>query len=361
MTEPVPGAAERPFRHHGRSRDIVALALMNLLFNILTLSWWRFWGKTRVRRFLWSHTTLWGDPLDYTGTGRELFLGFLVVVFLVFSPLMIVLTALQAALETGQAWAGAAIIAIQVFFVFLAGAGLYRAYRYQMTRTRWRAVRAGLDGAAWQYGLHVLGVALAVSVSLGWALPWGQMKLLRYRLDHTLFGDLAFECDARARGLYGRFAVVWLFGLLALAALLWFGVLIARMGGTDALFGREGFGIAFNAAAFLCLSLLWCLAYAWYKAAFYRELAAHTRFGGHAFALDAHAWPLFGLAFGNALISLLSLGVLAPWAAVRTFRFVCSNLTMAGQPDFDRVNQTARTAPRLGEGLATVFDGAGSF
>lgn len=361
MTESASQAAGRPFQQHGRSRDAVALALKNLLLNIVTLSLWRFWGKTRVRRLLWSNTTLWGDPLEYAGTGRELFLGFLIVVFLIFAPMMIALSFLQAMIAAGQTWAAAPIFAIQVSFIFLAGAGLYRAYRYRLTRTRWRGIRAGLGGKAWHYGLLMLWAGLASVLSLGWAMPWASVKLLRYQLDNTQFGNLAFECTARSRPLYGRFAVVWLGGALLLAAAIAAAAMIGVIGAEASPVERQHLGIGYAVMTVPLAIALIGLAYAWYTVGFYRELAANTRFDGHAFSLSIGTWPLIRLVFGNLLISLFSLGILLPWAALRTFRFTCGNLDIAGQPDFARVHQNAETGPRLGEGLAAVFDGAGAF
>ena len=53
---------------------------------LLTLGFYRFWAKTRIRRYLWGHLAFEDEDLEYTGTGRELFLGFLCVVVVVLIP-----------------------------------------------------------------------------------------------------------------------------------------------------------------------------------------------------------------------------------------------------------------------------------
>ena len=45
---------------------------------MVTLGIYRFWLTTDIRRFLWSNTELAGQSLEYTGTAREILLGFLV-------------------------------------------------------------------------------------------------------------------------------------------------------------------------------------------------------------------------------------------------------------------------------------------
>lgn len=41
-----------PFAQNGRTGAIIRMAVVNFLLSLLTLSLWRFWGKTRVRRYL---------------------------------------------------------------------------------------------------------------------------------------------------------------------------------------------------------------------------------------------------------------------------------------------------------------------
>ena len=361
---PVPSAAaQAPFVHHGSTGAMVRLSLVNLLLNVVTLSLWRFWGKTRVRRLLWSGTDAWGDPAEYTGRGGELFLGFIVVMVAVFTPIIVAMTAAQAAVMAGDVWAQGVIVALQVLIVVLAGAGLYRARRYQLTRTVWRGIRGGQSGEAWRYGVMMIAVGLASALTLGWAWPWAEMTLARYRMGNTTFGDARFECDARARPLYKRFAVLWLAGLVFMAGL------AVAIGGTITYFeGMDDGSAEFLAVvvAFYVGGALWALLtiglpLAWYRAGFLRQLAAHTRFAGISFALEATTGSLMRLALGNWLISILSLGVLRPWTAQRVFRYACAHLRTSGEPDWQVVCQAPESRTRMGEGMAAVFDGAGEF
>ena len=77
------------FGHNGRISELLPIVLLNTLLNILTFTIYRFWGKTRVRGYLWDSTLLLGDRLEYKGTGGELFRGFLFVLFAIFVPVAI--------------------------------------------------------------------------------------------------------------------------------------------------------------------------------------------------------------------------------------------------------------------------------
>ncbi len=351
MDQLAPPADGRVFEQHGATGAMARLAARNFVLNVLTLSFYRFWGKTRVRRFLWENTTAWGEPLEYTGTGKELFIGFLVVLMVVLLPLIVVMAAIQTAAAT---FPPAALLGVPVYLLvlFLIGAGLYRAHRYRMSRTVWRGIRGGLEGSAAVYGLTFVLVALASVVTLGWAGPWGEMKLARYRLANTTFGARRFQCDAAAGPVYNRFAVVWLVGFAAFMAM----PLVAVMG-EDA----TSLVPLLSAVVIVIVPLAIAIPLAAYRAAVYRQLAAGTRFGGLRFAADVRTWPLIRLVVGNWLITALSLGVLRPVAALRTFRFAAAAITAQGTLDAADLAQGTAARPRTGEGLIAVLDGAGDF
>ncbi len=64
--------------YDGRAGEVGSIALANSLLGLVTLGIYRFWAKTRLRRYLWSHVSMEGDRLEYTGRGIELFIGFLI-------------------------------------------------------------------------------------------------------------------------------------------------------------------------------------------------------------------------------------------------------------------------------------------
>src|SRR5215468_5019817 len=78
----------RAIRFTGSWREYLPIAVTNALLTICTLGIYRFWAAARQRRYLWSRTELIDDTLEWTGTGKEMFLGFLIVM-LVLAPCFI--------------------------------------------------------------------------------------------------------------------------------------------------------------------------------------------------------------------------------------------------------------------------------
>ncbi|MBI3447155.1 MAG: DUF898 domain-containing protein [Magnetospirillum sp.] len=350
----------RPFTQSGGTLAMIRVALVNLGLSMVTLSLWRFWGRTRVRRLLWGGVSAWGDPVEYTGTGKELFMGFLMVLVVIYLPLALGFGWAQTLTAAGDPRGPLVISLLYFVTILLVAAGLYRARRYQMSRTRWRGIRGGQTGSALGYAARSLLVWLLLPLSLGWAWPWGEMMLARYRFNHTTFGDHPLSCDAHAGGLYGRFALVWLSGLgflLIAGFAVWVAADAASIGQMDETVATGLVVVILLMVSVIVLALPW----AWYRAGFYRRLAGGLSFQGARFAADFRTARLIRLVVGNMLISLFSLGILRPWAALRTFRYACSAIQVEGVPDFDAIHQNTETGPKAGEGLISVLDGAGEF
>ncbi len=181
--------------------SFLRLLLINALLTVLTLGIYRFWAKTRVRRYLWSHIRFLDDPLEYTGTAGELFLGFLIVIAVLF-PLGFAYTTIQTLVPPGSGWLHIALEVLYYMVLFaLLQIGFYRAWRYRMSRTRWRGIRLGLDGSSWEYLKLASGWTLLTFLTLGLAYPWMQVELWRYQMRHTHIGQETFSFHGIGREL----------------------------------------------------------------------------------------------------------------------------------------------------------------
>lgn len=189
-------------RFTGLRGPLFWLGLKTGALTILTLGLYRFWMKTRLRRYFWSSVRPGDVPLEYVGQGGEKLLGFLIaVVFLAFYIGVVNLILMFASLslfETGGAAYLLSLIGIVPFW-FYAG---YRARRYVLARTRWRGIRFGLEPGAWGYAWRAMGHWLLTILSLGLLWPRMTFWLEKYRTDRTWYGDLRFEQGGRWTMLY---------------------------------------------------------------------------------------------------------------------------------------------------------------
>ncbi len=50
---------------------LLGITLTNLVLNLITLTVYRFWARTNVRRHIWSCVHINGEALEYTGRGKS--------------------------------------------------------------------------------------------------------------------------------------------------------------------------------------------------------------------------------------------------------------------------------------------------
>ncbi len=352
------------------------LTLINLLLGIITLTIYRFWAKTNVRKHIWSCVHINGEPLEYTGKGIELFKGALMVFGLFILPYVLLTQGLKFALGEGNS----AIVGLQTLFALLIyllwGFAVYKARKYQLSRTLWRGIRGTLVGSAMTYSLTFFGSMLAKGFSLGWATSVMNTVLQEQIIGDMRFGDAAFKFKGRAGPLYPTYALCWFLSLgvliggtafIAIEMVHWFGAEFSAA--MDRVFhmGNQTppstedfwnvwsvFGILIG--AFVIFMLLIPMLWAIYTAKEMRTFANYTRFDGAQFKLDATTGGIILLAFVNLLLLVFTLGIAWPFIVQRNVRFLVDRLSLEGAIDIDRIQQSMAALPSRGEGLADAFD-----
>lgn len=347
-------------------REIMPITLLNAVLNILTLSLWRFWGRTRVRRYLWSTTQINSIPLEYTGTGFELFRSFLFVMLGFFLPLYLGFFAGQLLLppEEFMLYLGLAYLPVLLLFTWLLGAATWIARRYRFSRTSWRGIRFVQTGSMSQFAWATIGYSLLSVITLGWFEPVKEMRLTKMLWRYTWFGDTKFNVPASnqnlAGSLFGPYAIYWFGGIIAyiVFAVVYVSLLMPLMqaeGGTAPaeITLRMMFSIYF--AAFVGM-LVWGLLGLPYQVALLRRKAAMVGLDDVRFRIHAGLLGYFWVVAGNTLIIVFSLGLALPIAQMRMWRYIFSKMEVLGELDLDAVHQNPNKGPGSGEGLADAFD-----
>jgi uncharacterized membrane protein YjgN (DUF898 family) len=175
----------------GRRADFVRLVMRGALLEFVTVGFYRFWLATDMRRHLWSHTSVGGDGPEYTGTAKELLIGFLFALAILL-PIYLIYFFVGLEAERAQAFAS---IPLVLFFYLFAQFAIYRARRYRLTRTVWRGVRFWMAGSGWNYAWRAALWGLLVLVTLGLALPWRAAALERFKMRYSFYGDLPGRFD----------------------------------------------------------------------------------------------------------------------------------------------------------------------
>ena len=178
------------------------LAFWTGILTLMTLGLYRFWAKTRIRKRIWSSASADGDNFEYTGTGLEKFLGFLVAlivlaVYLGLIQMLLFFFGLNVFTEPEDERAVIMqAVAIQLTFVAIIPLlffARYRARRYKLARTRWRGVRFAMEKGAWGYAFRVIGHSILTALTLGILLPRQTFLLEKYMTNRSWFGTAKFQ------------------------------------------------------------------------------------------------------------------------------------------------------------------------
>jgi len=358
-------APNRTFAHSGKFFNVLGLALKNAGLTIITLTMYRFWARTSMRRRLWSRTWVMGDPLEYTGSAGELFRGFLISLPCFFLPAIFVFYIAPYAME--PVWAGWLSFGFYVLSVPLIAAARYWMRRYQLSRTRWRGIRLGLAGSAWGFASASWGWWVLQLLSLGWYTPAARINRARLMWENTRFGDQPFlfevpDGESPQKRMWWPFAFGWLsFVIVAVVG-------ITIVGALNAYF-MQSYGINPDSndeyatmlgvavlGVLATLLILWPVCWAPYNAAAMNRIASLIVIDGARFKLRAKTFSLLGITFLGWFFIIISLGLLAPLAGFLQVRYILNRLELIETPRFAEIGQSVLAEGKAGESLGDAFD-----
>ncbi|MEQ7873671.1 DUF898 family protein [Sphingomonas sp. ASV193] len=351
----APADEARAVRFTGSWRDYLPIAATNVLLTVVTLGVYRFWASARQRRYLWSHTEVIDDTLEWTGTGREMFVGFLIVMAFLLPFFGFIQFLFPALIARGKTSAATGLLLLfEIGLLYLGGVARFRALRYRLSRSWWRGIRGGSDEPGWAYGGEYLGRMIVSWISLFTMFPWTVTRLWDARWNGMSFGQLRFTSSLTAEDLKDRWGLVYAVPILAFA----FGFLIFRFTNFS-----PGFRRGMQAELAVTLLLLIIAVYVLvplltlnFFAAYYRNAAAALRLGDLEFGFDATTWQWLKLFLGNLALAVVTLGAGISYWGYRNWTFMVRHLELYGEVDVAALVQSTTHAPREAEGFADAFD-----
>ena len=392
--------------YSGRAREVLPIVLVNVILTFLTVGIYRFWAKTRLRRYFMSRISFFGDPLEYSGTGLELFVGFLIVLAILV-PMSIGVGLLQGFVAppgTDPQAAALFQLAYLLVFYFLYNVAVYRAQRYRLSRISWRGIRGGQEGSALLYAVYAMGMGLLTVVTYGLLYPIMRRILVGYRINRASFGTQRLEISGGMLKLFGAWMAPWLTAAAFIATVLFalgseLQPMLQSGQNPKEIAGKVPAALADYKAVLLPLAILFPVAFVWYRSIELRQWFGRTRFDQLGFGTRIHIghlllpylaylavlalvvgclvygvarlpdfnWGatgpnmslyLFGIVFAVGAVTLWLLGGVLHPVIVQNWllRNVCKTLTIQGTFSPDTLFQNQQSIPRSGEGLADAFD-----
>jgi uncharacterized membrane protein YjgN (DUF898 family) len=372
---PPPQPSVEPFHFTGKAGEYFGIWIVNLFLTIVTLGVYSAWAKVRKQRYFYGNTWMAGANFDYHGNPVAILKGRLLA-FAAF-----------AAYTLAGYYSPRTAAAIAVIFMPAVPWLLVRSFAFNAINSSYRNLRFHFratyrEGLVATWPLLIIPVLVLVlpqvepnappkevsgalifsmflpPLVLALFYPLVVARVNRLRIDHGRYGSAPFATSSRTIQFYGIYGIA---AILILGAVLAMGLL------AGALFGF--FAQSMEAASGLALWLLpvvYLVAFA-VIFAFTRSRVANlvfncTRLAERVrFRSRLRARALARIYITNAIAIVASLGLLIPWAAIRTARYraECLQLECEGGLESFAADVAAHVAAHVaatGEEMGDMFD-----
>lgn len=352
----VPGAATAPvntppqpvqLEFSGLTGEFFQIWIVNILLTIVTFGIYAAWAKVRTRRYIYSNTQLLGHAFEYLADPKKILIGNLVVmgVFLIYSlagaispfiqfPVMLLL-----------------MVAVPWFIV--------RALIFNARNSAWRGLRFYFHGRYGDAAVVFILLPLAVPFTLGLLLPYVVKRQKEFLMGKHSYGSTGFSFHGDAGELYKIYGVTLLFFLpLIVLYIAIFGMIIATavQGGGRAPTPNMGMSAMIGLGALVALPLAFVGSF-YLRSRIFNYTWNNTMLGENRFEAWMRARDLLWLQLANSFMIAITLGLMYPWAAMRTvrFRLSCMQFVPAGNMDSFVAGSQANISA-LGESAADFLD-----
>jgi uncharacterized membrane protein YjgN (DUF898 family) len=273
---------------HGSSWKLFRLYVSNQFLTLLTLGFYQYWGRTKIRGYLLKNTDLEGIPFAYHGKGKEVLRGWLKAMVVFGIPLAGVEVFPQL-VGGGDVLQGvSAFLAYGIMIAFMAIATLHT-YRYRLSRTSWRGMPFSFRGRVLDFlKLYFAGILLTI-LTLGLYYPIFATKRYAFMTSHSYYGNQQFRFDGHGRDLFRSFLLTYVL-LLPTMGMSWF----------------------------------------WFTAAKQRYFWNHTSIASVQFSTWVTGRELLLLKLGNLFLLIATMGLARAWVKIRNLRFTLDRLTLIG-------------------------------
>ena len=355
-----PAATTHGLAFSGSGGEYFRIWIVNLLLTVATLGIYSAWAKTRRLRYFYRNTQLAGAAFDFRGDPKAILRGRILAVALLGAYHYAFGFSLKAGVVT------VALLLAGLPFMMRA------ALRFRLSNTVYRGLPFGFAGGIKEaYLVYLLPVAIFVLpgalvalmpgrpiagavflLYLCWPLMHGAMKA--YQHKHLMAGDQRAAFPLGTANLAKPYLFAFLMGLgmlvLCIIAVL-VPIFLAR--------GHKppDFMAFIPAIVGIVTAYIVLLMTGPYITVRMNNLAwSATSFPGVSITCAMRVWPYLRLQIVNVLLTLLTLGLYRPFAAVRTWKYRVAHVTVETPDGFEQAVLAARRPP-----VAAAGDGVADF
>jgi uncharacterized membrane protein YjgN (DUF898 family) len=317
---PPPG---RPLelRFTGSSSEYFRIWITNLCLTLLTFGVFSAWAKVRKKRYLYSNTLLDGSPFEYLGRPIPILKGRIVAAILF--GVWFVVTSLYGRFE----WfvLGPAFVVLPWLIV--------QSVSFNARNSAFRNMTFDFRGSYMDALRMLAGTALITVGTFGLGFGALHHRLNRFFVQNLRFGGARGAFYAKGAPYVKAYLKA---GVAVLLLVLLAGLVVFRAPDS------------FSEGSLLGLTIVVYALYVW-SFAYTRTIVVnttwkHTELGPVAFESRLRTTELLSLYLTNAVLIVVSLGLLIPYATLRALRYRISRLRVFLHGDLDEFRGAPRAA-----------------
>ncbi|HVE15196.1 MAG TPA: YjgN family protein [Chthoniobacterales bacterium] len=353
MEEPTMEVSAKSLEFRGAGGEYFGIWIVNLLLCIVTLGIYIPWARVRTRRYFHRNTVLDGHSFDYVADPKRLLIGYLIV------GAFFIIYMVSGAINP--------LLALPIILIFwLALPWLrYKSARFYASNSTYRNLRFRFDGTLGEAYTAYLGFPLLAMVTLGLLSPYASFKGKEYYLGHFSFGSFHSTFTGKPGWFFKVLYLLAFGGIVGIAVVVGIFVTVAASYSSGAPHHHAGHAevvpsvsviiltLAVYGGMFLLLGLWLVLSknYCW------NHLVVNPGPSEIAFRSQLKVGKYLWIVLSNIVLTVLTVGLFAPFAAVRLYKYRVTSLSITGGAALDDAMAVISSEPNaIGDSASDLFD-----
>ncbi len=337
-------ARQIPFDFSGKAGEYFKIWIVNILLTILTLGIYSAWAKVRRKRYFYGNTHLKDSTFEYHAQPVQILKGRLIAV-----GAFVVYVAVEAVIPL-------AAVVLALFFVFAIPWLVVKAHAFNSRNSSYRNLRLSFKGNYPRALAVYIGLPILSLITLGLAYPAYMYHRAKFVVANSTYGTAPFSFSATA----GSFYLIALKAVgMAIAAAIFVAVLVGGLGAVPTMIGKPGQSMGGAVALLIVIGgiLAFSAIRAYVDTAVANLVWSNVTASDNRFQSTLRTRYMLWLYLSNAAAIVLSLGLLIPWAQIRTMRYRFKNLKLWTEDNLDGfVAREQEKVDSAGEEVSEFFD-----
>jgi uncharacterized membrane protein YjgN (DUF898 family) len=319
MQEAVFGRASNLKRgeFRGNAGEYFGIWIVNILLTIVTVGIYSAWAKVRRNRYFYGNTFVDDHSFDYHARGLQILIGRGIVIgYIVIYNIVLTINPIAGGL-------------LALLMLVLLPWIVMRSLRFNARVTSYRNIRFDFVGKTWGAVVAIIFGSLVSVFSLGLLAPFASRWLYGYIFNNLRYGDRKFQTDPKIGALYRVWLPAFLLMIIGVAIGGFLGMMAyygAVEGVEDSMAEPEIQVILAIYGALIPALVIWSVAAIFYRVGVRNVVMNASLFDNrHRLFSDIGRLRYFWIVLSNLVVSILTLGLMRPWAAVREHRYVITH------------------------------------